>query len=146
MNAAVALYIYGLVPEFLMRFLAWLLIHTFYRVDKAGLENIPDEGACIVVCNHVSYVDAVVIAACVRRPVRFVMDHRIFRVPVLSFIFRTMRTIPIAPGQGGCADEGPRVRRGGGRRSRPARSSASFPRASSPRPASSIRSGPACSR
>ncbi len=97
MNAAVAFYIYGLVPEFLMRFLAWLLIHTFYRVDKDGLENIPDEGACIVVCNHVSYVDAVVIAACVRRPVRFVMDHRIFRVPLLSFIFRTMRTIPIAP-------------------------------------------------
>ncbi len=97
MNAAVALYIYGLVPEFLMRFLAWLLIHTFYRVDKDGLENIPDQGPCIVVCNHVSYVDAVVIAACVRRPVRFVMDHRIFRVPLLSFIFRTMRTIPIAP-------------------------------------------------
>ena len=97
MNAAVALYIYGLVPEFLMRFLAWLLIHTFYRVDKAGLENIPDDGPCIIVCNHVSYVDAVVIAACVRRPIRFVMDHRIFRVPVLSFIFRTMRTIPIAP-------------------------------------------------
>ena len=97
MNAAVALYIYGLVPEFLMRFLAWLLIHTFYRVEKEGLEHIPDEGACVVVCNHVSYVDAVVIAACVRRPIRFVMDHRIFRVPVLSFIFRTMRTIPIAP-------------------------------------------------
>ena len=97
MNAAVAVFIYGLVPEFLMRFLAWLLIHTFYRVDKRGLEHIPDEGPCIVVCNHVSYVDAVVIAACVRRPIRFVMDHRIFRVPVLSFIFRTMRTIPIAP-------------------------------------------------
>src|SRR5262249_4036377 len=56
MNAAVALFIYGLVPEFLMRFLAWLLIHTFYRVDKVGLENIPEEGPCIVVCNHVSYV------------------------------------------------------------------------------------------
>ena len=96
MNAAVALFIYGLVPEFLMRFLAWLLIHTFYRVDKTGLENIPAEGPCIVICNHVSFVDAVVIAACVRRPVRFVMDHRIFRVPLLSFIFRTMRTIPIA--------------------------------------------------
>ena len=96
MNAAVAVFIYGLVPEFLMRFLAWLLIHTFYRVDKRGLENIPDDGACIVVCNHVSYVDAVVIAASVRRPIRFVMDHRIFRVPLLSFIFRTMRTIPIA--------------------------------------------------
>ena len=97
MNAAVAVFIYGLVPEFLMRFLAWLLIHTMYRVDKEGLEHIPEEGPCILVCNHVSYVDAVVIAACVRRPIRFVMDHRIFRLPLLSFIFRTMRTIPIAP-------------------------------------------------
>jgi 1-acyl-sn-glycerol-3-phosphate acyltransferase len=96
MNAVVAIYIYTLVPEFLMRFLAWLLIHTVYRVRQQGLENIPDEGACIVVCNHVSYVDALVIAACVRRPIRFVMDHRIFRTPLLSFIFRAMRTIPIA--------------------------------------------------
>jgi len=97
MNALVAVYIYTLVPEFLMRFLAWLLVHAFYRVRREGLENIPDEGPCIVVCNHVSYVDAVVIAACVRRPIRFVMDHRIFRMPILSFIFRAMRTIPIAP-------------------------------------------------
>jgi len=97
MNAAVAVFIYGLVPEFLMRFLAWLLIHTMYRVRKEGLDHIPDDGPCIVVCNHVSYADAVVIAACVRRPIRFVMDHRIFRVPLLSFIFRAMRTIPIAP-------------------------------------------------
>jgi 1-acyl-sn-glycerol-3-phosphate acyltransferase len=97
MNAAVALYIYLLVPEFLMRFLAWLLIHTFYRVDKEGLERIPEEGPCVIVCNHVSFVDAVVIAACVRRQIRFVMDHRIFVIPLLSFIFRTMRAIPIAP-------------------------------------------------
>jgi 1-acyl-sn-glycerol-3-phosphate acyltransferase len=81
----------------MMRFLAWLLVHTFYRVRQEGLDNIPAVGPCILVCNHVSYVDAVVIAACVRRPIRFVMDHRIFRIPVLSFIFRTMRTIPIAP-------------------------------------------------
>ena len=97
MNAVVATFIYGLVPEFLMRFLAWLLVHTAYRVQAEGLDHIPDEGPCIVVCNHVSYVDAVVIAACVRRPIRFVMDHRIFGNPVLSFIFRAMRTIPIAP-------------------------------------------------
>jgi 1-acyl-sn-glycerol-3-phosphate acyltransferase len=96
MNALVAAYIYALVPEFLMRFLAWLLVHTVYRVHEEGLDNIPDEGPCVLVCNHVSYVDAVVIAACVRRPVRFVMDHRIFRVPLLSFIFRAMRSIPIA--------------------------------------------------
>ncbi|MEO6748674.1 MAG: MFS transporter [Casimicrobiaceae bacterium] len=97
MNAVVALFIYLLVPEFLMRFLAWLLVSVCYRVKLRGLDNIPDEGACILACNHVSYVDAVVIAASVRRPIRFVMDHRIFAVPVLSFIFRTMRAIPIAP-------------------------------------------------
>ena len=97
MNAAVALFIYLLVPEFLMRFLAWILIHSIYRVEKEGLDRIPETGPCVLVCNHVSYVDAIVIAACVRRPVRFVMDHRIFKVPLLSFIFRTMRTIPIAP-------------------------------------------------
>jgi 1-acyl-sn-glycerol-3-phosphate acyltransferase len=97
MNAAVALYIYLLVPEFLMRFLAWLLIHSVYRVHKEGLERIPDEGACVIVCNHVSYVDAVVIAGCVRRPIRFVMDHRIYAIPLLNFIFRTMHAIPIAP-------------------------------------------------
>ena len=96
MNAVVALYIYLLVPEFLMRFLAWLLIHSVYRVDKQGLEQVPEQGACVIVCNHVSFVDPIVIAACVRRPVRFVMDHRIFSIPVLNFVFRTMRVIPIA--------------------------------------------------
>ncbi|HVO87561.1 MAG TPA: MFS transporter [Casimicrobiaceae bacterium] len=96
MNAVVALYIYALVPEFLMRFLAWLLIHSVYRVRAHGLEHVPEEGPCVLVCNHVSFVDAIVIAACVRRPVRFVMDHRIFRTPFLSWLFRTMRAIPIA--------------------------------------------------
>jgi hypothetical protein len=96
MNAAVAVFIYTLVPEFLMRFLAWLLIHTVYRVEKSGLEHIPEEGPAVVVCNHVSFVDAVVIMGVCRRPVRFVMDHRIFKVPVLNFVFRTGRCIPIA--------------------------------------------------
>jgi len=96
LNAVVALFIYRLVPEFLMRFLAWILVHTMYRVKKEGLDNVPETGPCIIVCNHVSYVDAMVIAACVRRPIRFVMDHRIFRVPVLNWLFRTMQAIPVA--------------------------------------------------
>ena len=96
MNAAVALYIYGLVPEFLLRFVAWILTHTLYRFDKKGLDNVPEEGAAVLVCNHVSFADAVVIAAAVPRPIRFVMDHNIFRTPVLSYIFRTMNAIPIA--------------------------------------------------
>ena len=96
MNAAVALFIFKLVPEFLMRFIIWMLIHTFYRVEKEGLEHIPDEGPCVLVCNHVSFVDALVIGGCIQRPVRFVMDHRIFKIPLLNFVFRTAGTIPIA--------------------------------------------------
>src|SRR5262249_47598638 len=56
MNALVAAYIYTLVPEFLMRFMVWILIHSVYRLEKAGLERIPDDGPAIVVCNHVSFV------------------------------------------------------------------------------------------
>jgi 1-acyl-sn-glycerol-3-phosphate acyltransferase len=95
-NVAVAAFIFTLVPEFLMRFLAWLLIHAVYRIEKSGLEHIPDEGPAVIVCNHVSFVDAVVIMGACRRPIRFVMDHNIFRVPVLNFIFRTAGAIPIA--------------------------------------------------
>jgi hypothetical protein len=97
MNAAVAAYIYTLVPEFLMRFIAWLLVHSVYRLEKRNLERIPEAGPALVVCNHISFVDPVVVFAACRQPVRFVMDHRIFRTPVLSFVFRTARTIPIAP-------------------------------------------------
>lgn len=97
MNAAVAIYIYKLVPEFLLRFIIWLLVHTVYRLRTEGLQHIPEEGPAVIVCNHVSFVDALVIAAASRRPIRFVMDHRIFRWPVLSFVFRHSRAIPIAP-------------------------------------------------
>jgi 1-acyl-sn-glycerol-3-phosphate acyltransferase len=97
MNAAVAAYIYMLVPEFLMRFICWLLVHTFYRLDKSGLENIPAKGPAVLVCNHVSFVDPLVLLAASPRPIRFVMDHRIFRTPIISFVFRTGKAIPIAP-------------------------------------------------
>jgi len=96
MNAAVAVFIYTLVPEFLVRFIAWLLIHSVYRLEKKNLERIPEEGPALIVCNHVSFVDPVIIFAACRQPVRFVMDHRIFRTPLLSFVFRTVRAIPIA--------------------------------------------------
>lgn len=97
LNALVAVYIFSLVPEFLMRFLSWVAIVTLYRIRTVGTDRIPDEGPAIVVCNHVSYMDALVVMGCVKRPVRFVMYHKIFRIPVLSWIFRTARCIPIAP-------------------------------------------------
>ena len=121
MNAVVARFIYLLVPEFLMRFLAWVIVRMAYRVRTEGLANIPSEGGAVLVCNHVSYADAMVIAGFVRKAcIRFVMDHRIFRIPVLSFIFRTMRTIPHRAGARGPGAEGEGVRgrargTGGGR-------------------------------
>ena len=96
LNAGVAVYIYGLVPEFLIRFMAWLLIKMGYRLRTEGVEHIPDEGAALLVCNHVSFVDSLVIMAAAPRPVRFVMDYRIFRLPLLSYIFRHSGAIPIA--------------------------------------------------
>jgi 1-acyl-sn-glycerol-3-phosphate acyltransferase len=95
-NAAVALFIYGLVPEFLVRFMIWILMHTMYRLRVRGLEKIPDEGACVLVCNHVSFVDALILGGSVRRPARFVMYYKIFKVPLLSWFFRTVKAIPIA--------------------------------------------------
>lgn len=96
MNAIVALYIFRQVPEFFMRFLIWLLVHTLYRVSKKGMDNIPETGAVIVAANHVSFVDALILAGCIKRPIRFVMYYKIYQIPVLNFIFRTARAIPVA--------------------------------------------------
>jgi 1-acyl-sn-glycerol-3-phosphate acyltransferase len=96
LNALVAVYIYTLLPEFLMRFLAWMAISFVYRIRPTGLENIPRSGPAIVVCNHVSYMDPIILAGSVRRQMRFVMWYKIFQMPLLNFIFKTMKAIPIA--------------------------------------------------
>lgn len=96
LNIAVNAYIFRIVPEFTMRFMIWLLSHSMYRVEHRNLQRIPEEGAALLVCNHVSFVDALLIAGAVRRPIRFVMYYRIYRLPVLNFIFRTAGAIPIA--------------------------------------------------
>ena len=96
LNVAVNAYIFKIVPEFTMRFMIWLLSHSMYRVEHRNLELIPDEGAALLVCNHVSFVDALLIGGAVRRPIRFVMYYKIYHLPVLNFIFRTAGTIPIA--------------------------------------------------
>jgi len=96
MNIAVNAYIFKIVPEFSMRFMIWLLSHSMYRVEHRNLDLIPDEGAALLVCNHVSFVDALLIGGAVRRPIRFVMYYKIYNLPVLNFIFRTAGAIPIA--------------------------------------------------
>ena len=94
-NVGVAAFIFYQVPEFTMRFLVWGLSHSLYRVRHHELEVIPDRGPAVIACNHVSYVDAPLLAGAVRRPIRFVIYKEIYDIPVLNFIFRTGRTIPI---------------------------------------------------
>ena len=96
-NVIVAIYIFTLVPEFMMRFLSWVLVRVLYRMRPHGIEqHVPDEGAALIVCNHVSYMDALILSASVPRPIRFVMYYKIFKIPVMSWIFRTAKAIPIA--------------------------------------------------
>ncbi len=95
-NIFTGFYIFYLVPEFSTRFFIWLLIHLLYRVEKTNLDRLPEQGACLIISNHVSYLDALIIGGCLRRPVRFVMHYKIYQIPILNFIFKTAGAIPIA--------------------------------------------------
>jgi 1-acyl-sn-glycerol-3-phosphate acyltransferase len=96
-NAVVAFYIFMLVPEYFLRFVAWIASRCVYRFKVIGDHHIPIEGAAILTCNHVSFIDAVLLMAASPRPIRFVMDHRIFKIPVLGWMFKLAKAIPIAP-------------------------------------------------
>jgi 1-acyl-sn-glycerol-3-phosphate acyltransferase len=97
LNLLAALYIYSVVPEFLLRFLAWILSRLMYRLRLVGHEHVPESGGAVLVCNHVSFIDWLIIGGSIRRPVRFVMDHRIAAMPIAATLFRHAKTIPIAP-------------------------------------------------
>lgn len=96
-NLVVAFVIYFKIPEFLLRFIAAVLIKFIYRVKVHGQENIPREGGCILVCNHVSFIDWLVIYGNIKRPVRFVMYHKFLKLPLVGFLFRDAKVIAIAP-------------------------------------------------
>lgn len=95
-NVVVSVYIFLQVPEFTMRFVVWVLSHSLYRVDHTGIDLVPETGGALIVCNHVSYIDALVLAGAVRRPMRFVMAKDVYDTPFLNYLFRACRTIPIA--------------------------------------------------
>jgi 1-acyl-sn-glycerol-3-phosphate acyltransferase len=96
LNAAVAVYIYSVIPEFFLRFVAYLLTHLIYRCKVTGYERVPREGGVVIVCNHVSFIDWLIIAAAVKRPARFVMYHGFAKIPLLGRLFAQAKVIPIA--------------------------------------------------
>lgn len=95
-QAVAAVYVFAVIPEFLIRLVMWLVTHTLYRVRQEGLHHVPAEGPALLVCNHVSFMDALVIGGSIRRPVRFVMHKYIFQIPGINLLFRWFKTIPIA--------------------------------------------------
>ena len=96
-NAVVAFYIFMLVPEYLLRFIAFMMSRCIYRFKVTGDQHIPTEGAAVLTCNHVSFIDPVLLMAASPRPIYFVMDHRIFKMPVMGGLFKLAKAIPIAP-------------------------------------------------
>jgi 1-acyl-sn-glycerol-3-phosphate acyltransferase len=96
LNAVVAVYIYTLLPEFLIRFLIWVVTRFMYRIQVSGESHLPKEGAAILICNHVSFVDWMIIGGSVKRPVRFVMDHSFFKGWLVKRILTRGKVIPIA--------------------------------------------------
>ena len=96
-NAVVAFYIFMLVPEYLLRFVAFMVSRCIYRFRISGEDSLPTRGAAVLVCNHVSFIDPVLLMAASPRPIYFLMDHRIFNKPVLGWFFRLAKAIPVAP-------------------------------------------------
>ncbi|MBI1319873.1 MAG: MFS transporter [Candidatus Hydrogenedens sp.] len=96
LNAAVAIYIYTLIPEFMYRFLCWVVGNLIYNVRVEGHEKIPTEGAALMVSNHVTFIDWLVIAGACRRPVRLVMHYSFMKYPLFNRLCRRNGIIPIA--------------------------------------------------
>ncbi len=93
-------YICRLLPDFLVRFAAWLLTHTFYRITIAGQQHVPREGGALLVCNHVSYADAFLVQSCIQRFIRFIMARKFYESPFVHPISRLMKAIPVSTEDG----------------------------------------------
>lgn len=96
LNAVVSTYIYTIIPEFLLRFFCVILTRLIYRVRVVGDEHIPHDGPAVLVCNHVTFVDWLILAAAIKRPIRFVMHSSFLSLPLIGFLFRDAKVIPIA--------------------------------------------------
>jgi acyl-[acyl-carrier-protein]-phospholipid O-acyltransferase/long-chain-fatty-acid--[acyl-carrier-protein] ligase len=88
-----------LLPDALLRFLLWCLTNSFYRVRVAGRDNIPEKGGALFVCNHVSYVDALLLIASTDRPIRFLMFKDIYEKRWVKPFAKILGTIPVSSEQ-----------------------------------------------
>jgi acyl-[acyl-carrier-protein]-phospholipid O-acyltransferase/long-chain-fatty-acid--[acyl-carrier-protein] ligase len=90
-------YILTLLPDFLIRFTLWMITHSIYRIRVVGQEHVPFRGPALLVCNHMSHVDGLLIGASVQRFVRFMIYRPIYEARALNWLFRLMNAIPVSP-------------------------------------------------
>ncbi|MCE7554775.1 MFS transporter [Aliivibrio fischeri] len=95
LNGIVTLFLFFRVPIFIIRFVLWVLTHTGYRVSHQHLHHIPDEGGALLVCNHITYMDAFIISGACPRPIRFVMEEEYAELPLIKYFFKLTKVIPI---------------------------------------------------
>jgi len=93
-----SVYVLTVVPEFLIRFSLWLLTHTIYRIRIVGQEHVPFRGPALLVCNHLSHVDGLLVGSCVQRFVRFLVYRPYYEHWAFHHLLRLMKAIPIAAG------------------------------------------------
>ncbi|MEK6571073.1 MAG: MFS transporter, partial [Bacteroidota bacterium] len=93
---AATIYVLILLPDMFLRLLLWIFTHSVYRIKVAGRDNIPDKGGALFVCNHLSFVDGLLLIASTDRFVRFIMYKGIYDLPFVKPVVRIMRAIPIS--------------------------------------------------
>jgi acyl-[acyl-carrier-protein]-phospholipid O-acyltransferase / long-chain-fatty-acid--[acyl-carrier-protein] ligase len=99
MTLAGAICAVRILPDSLLRLLLWFLTHTIYRIRVLGRDNIPERGGALFVCNHVSFVDAVLLLASTDRRVRFMMLKEHYEWKFLNPFVRILGVIPISSDQ-----------------------------------------------
>ncbi|WP_407832843.1 MFS transporter [Vibrio rotiferianus] len=96
LNFLVATYIFLQIPIFVVRFAMWVVTHTIYRVKHKNLHHLPEHGGALIVCNHVSYMDSLLLSAVCPRLIRFVMEEDYANLPPLRRFLRRAGVIPIS--------------------------------------------------
>lgn len=92
-------YIFCLLPDFFIRFVLWSLTHSLYRIRIVGAENVPLNGPALLVCNHLSFIDGLLVGSCVQRFVRFMVYAPFFQIPGLGHFLKKMHSIPTGGGK-----------------------------------------------
>lgn len=86
-----------LSPDSLTRAILWFVTHTLYRLRVEGLENLPRRGGVLLISNHVSFVDWLLLMAAADRPVRFLMGKEYYDKFWVRPFASIPRVIPIPP-------------------------------------------------